>query len=407
MRTKRLNDRFIKSIKPTDKEQFFSDYDGLYLRVAPISDGGGKTWRFRHKPPGAKYPIKKGLGNKQKYPAFGLATARSEVRTINEQIALGIDPFRQRHKELEAASDFINAYAKLKGLTHNPKTMKGEKAYTDVVRNIGYLTENLGDHPPHDYSKLEINSFIRDRLKTITFKGTPVKTGSLRRELNSIQAVFNLVYEEHEIDHFHRFRKLKIPKEKEDKEDKEDFTSDQLNLLRGIIGGSENKIDQIIGLLIDTGMRSSEAVGLASEDIKLGTIPHIVLHKNPMRRLKNRSSQRIIPLVGSSLAVAHCLDLSDKWVFLKYLETENGKSSANASINNRLHIILGPESPTSHSFRHTLATRLRSVECPEYMRKELGGWASSVSEMYGTPTDITNKAGYIEMSLDWVTEVLE
>jgi hypothetical protein len=40
------------------------------------------------------------------------------------------------------------------------------------------------------------------------------------------------------------------------------------------------------------------------------------------------------------------------------------------------------------------------------MRKELGGWASSVSELYGSPTDITNKAAYIEKSLDWVTEIL-
>ncbi len=228
----------------------------------------------------------------------------------------------------------------------------------------------------------------------------------MRRELNSICAVFNLVYEEHEIDHFHRFRKLNIPNFGLDSEERDDFTSDQLDLLRDVVGGSDNKTEQIIGLLIDTGMRSSEAVGLASADVNLGRIPHVVLHKNPMRRLKNRSSQRIIPLVGSSLSAAQCLDLSEEWVFSRWLKTDRGKDTANANVNNRLHRILGPGSPTSHSFRHTLATRLRSVECPEYMRKELGGWASSVSESYGTPTDITNKAAYIKKSLDWVTEIL-
>ena len=228
----------------------------------------------------------------------------------------------------------------------------------------------------------------------------------MRRELNSICAVFNLVYEEHEIDHFHRFRKLNIPNFGLDSEEREDFTSDQLNFLRDVVGGSDNKTEQIIGLLIDTGMRSSEAVGLASRDINLGRIPHVVLHKNPMRRLKNRSSQRIIPLVGSSLSAAQCLDLTEEWVFPRWLKKDRSKDTANANVNNRIHRILGPGSPTSHSFRHTLATRLRSVECPEYMRKELGGWASSVSESYGTPTDITNKAAYIEKSLDWVTEIL-
>ena len=379
-----LSDRKIKSLKPTEQTQWIADHNGLYIRVSSINQGGGKTWRFRYN------KTSKSLG---KYPDINLALVRDLVRGYKEDLALGIDPFRKKEKELEAASDFIEAYTELKGLDKNTK------AFKDVVRNIGKLTENLGDHSPHDYSKIEINGFIRDRLRS-------VKTTSVRRELNSICAVFNLVYEEHEIDHFHRFRKLNIPNLGLDSEERDDFSSDQLNLLRDVVGGSTNKIEQIIGLLIDTGMRSSEAVGLASEDIKLGTIPHVVLHKNPMRRLKNRSSKRIIPLVGSSLAAAHCLDLSEEWIFPKYLKSKNGKNSANASINNRLHKILGPGSPTSHSFRHTLTTRLRSVECPEYMRKELGGWASSVSELYGSPTDIANKAKYIEQSLDWITEIL-
>jgi len=385
-----LSDRKIKSLKPTEKTQWIADHNGLYIRVSSINQGGGKTWRFRYN------KTSKSLG---KYPDINLAFVRDLVRGYKEDLALGIDPFKKKHKKLDAASDFINAYAKLKKLRHDPKTMEGEKAYTDVVRSIGKLTENLGDHPPHNYSKMEINDFISDRLDE-------VKTSSVRRELNSICAVFNLVHEEYEIDHFHRFRKLNIPNEKEDSVEREDFSSDQLNTLRNIVAGSDNKIEQIIGLLIDTGMRSGEAVGLASSDIKLGRIPHIVLHKNPKRRLKNKSSQRIIPLVGSSLDAAHCLDLSDEWLFRKYLKTENGKNSANGAINKRIHKILGPGSPTSHSFRHTLATRLRSVECPEYMRKELGGWASSVSELYGSPTDITNKAKYIKQSLDWVTEIL-
>ena len=386
-----LTDRFIKSLKPGEKEKFIADYNGLYIRVAPLHQGGSVTFKFKYKKPGSKFPIKKLMG---KYVVeITLEEARELVRGYKKDLATGIDPFKKKQKELKAASDFIEAYSILKGLDED------SKAYKDVVRNMGYLTSNLGDHPPHEYSKVEINSFIRDRCKS-------VKTTSVRREFNSICAVFNLVFEEHEIDHFHRFRKLRIPKEGLDSEERDDFTSDQLNLVRDIVGGSPNKVDQIIGLLIDTGMRSSEAVGLASRDIKLGTIPHVILHKNPMRPLKTRSSQRIIPLVGSSLAAAKCLDLSEEWIFAKYLKTERGKDSANAAVNKRLHKILGPGSPTSHSFRHTLTTRLRSFECPEDIREELGGWASSVSAKYGTPTDIINKAGYIEKALDWVTEIL-
>lgn len=387
-----LTDRFIKSVKPGPKERFISDFDGLYLRIAAADKGGNKTWKFHYKPPGAKYPIKKGLG---KYPELELAEARDLVRDHNKTLSKGIDPFKKK-KEINLASEFLQPYAKLKGLD------KTSKKYKRVDRDLNYLIQSLGDRSPHEYSKSEINDFISERL-------LEVKTLSVRRELDSICAVFNLVYEQHEIDHFHKFRKLIIPREAEDKLERADFTSDQLEVLREIILGSDNIREQIIGLLIDTGMRSSEAVGLASADIHLGKIPHIVLHKNPFRRLKTKSSQRIIPLVGSSLAAARCLDLSDQWVFPGYLNDEKQEfktDNANGSINKRLRSILGPGSPTSHSFRHTLATRLRSVECPEYMRKELGGWASSVSELYGSPTDITNKAAYIEKSLDWVTEIL-
>ena len=381
-----LTDRYIQSIKPKDKEKFYSDTNGLYLRVGPTSEGGGKTWRFRYD------KTSKSLG---KYPEVELAEVRDLVRKIRKQLAKGIDPFKQL-KEIEIASDFIEPYATLKGL------LKESKAYKRIVRDISSLTESLGDRPPHEYSKTEINDFISERL-------LEVKTLSVRRELDSMCAVFNLVYEQYEIDHFHKFRKLIIPRESEDREERGDFTSDQLDILRHVIYGSDNIREQIIGLLIDTGMRSSEAVGLASADVHLGKIPHIVLHKNPFRKLKTKSSQRIIPLVGSSLAASKHLDLSGEWVFPGYLNKEIqgfNTDNANGAINKRLKSILGPESPTTHSFRHTLATRLRSVECPEYMRKELGGWASSVSEMYGTPTDITNKAKYIETSLDWVTEIL-
>jgi len=36
--------------------------------------------------------------------------------------------------------------------------------------------------------------------------------------------------------------------------------------------------------------------------------------------------------------------------------------------------------------RGAIVTRLRDAECPEYIRKEIDGWASSLSEKYGSPT---------------------
>jgi integrase len=247
---------------------------------------------------------------------------------------------------------------------------------------------------------MEINSFIKARLDI------GIKTGTVRRNFNSINAVFNKVNTEHEIDHFHRFNSPNIPHLGEDKKDRKDFTAKELLTLSEATKDSSNTTDQIIGLLIDTGMRCGEVVGLACEDIVLNAQPsHLILHKNIHRRLKTKSSQRVIPLVGTSLCVAKNLNLEGGWVFNKYIDdtTEQFKTnSANNTVNNRIRVILkNTSSPSSHSFRHTLATRLRDAECPEYMRKEIGGWATSLSEKYGSPTDLQVKAEYIKKSINY------
>ena len=58
----------------------------------------------------------------------------------------------------------------------------------------------------------------------------------------------------------------------------------------------------LVGLISDTGLRLSEATGLAIDDIVLDTeIPHLIIQPHPWRRLKTKGSHRTIPFVGFSL----------------------------------------------------------------------------------------------------------
>ena len=60
-----------------------------------------------------------------------------------------------------------------------------------------------------------------------------------------------------------------------------------------------------MALISDTGMRLSEAAGLARDDIVLDAdIPHIIIRPHPWRRLKTKGSERTLPLVGYSLWAA-------------------------------------------------------------------------------------------------------
>ena len=53
--------------------------------------------------------------------------------------------------------------------------------------------------------------------------------------------------------------------------------------------------------LLDTGCRLAEIAGLLKSDVFLDDdIPHIVIRPHPHRRFKNRTSERVVPLVGIS-----------------------------------------------------------------------------------------------------------
>ncbi len=68
------------------------------------------------------------------------------------------------------------------------------------------------------------------------------------------------------------------------------------------LDGLNIKARTILLVMVNTGTRPSEIAGLLPEEIKLtGRVPHILIQPNANRHLKNRHSERYIPLTGVSL----------------------------------------------------------------------------------------------------------
>jgi len=291
-------------------------------------------------------------------------------------------------------SEYVQPYAELKGFKENSKQLK------DTARAVKQLTDKFADRPPHKYSRQEINEFIKYRLYS------DVKTSTVERNFNILNAMINKVNIEYEIDEVHRFAKPNIPKKGEDKKERKNFSPEHFKILRSGLQGSSNDVDCLIKIILDTGMRVGEVVGLASQDVNLDCeTPHITLQKNPFRRLKTKNSERLVPLVGLALESIKHLNLDTPWLFERYLNNDKTafkSTSASNTINNRIRKILQgfPDVPTAHSFRHTMQTRLRDVECPEDVRKEILGWRSGISERYGSPTDLKIKAEYMLKTLE-------
>jgi len=295
------------------------------------------------------------------------------------------------------ASDYPAMYIQAQQKAADPKFCNKAKVAME------FLLEVLADKPPAQYTRAELNQLINHHIAN--GKRSPT---SIDRILRTLRAMFNKVSLEFDLhdDKSHVFINLKFPQlETTDTTDRKEFTEEQLGELRKILGKNKQQpvTMNMIGLLMDTGLRINEACGLRWEDVSLESeCPSICIHRNPFRRLKTKNSKRFIPLVGCALEAMVALKSQargSEWVFEGYIDEVKGMTkndSASDDVNKLLRKILGEDAPTSYGFRHAITTRLRNNDCPKEILEQLNGWAKSTSDRYGSQHDLKTKKTYLQ-----------
>ena len=135
--------------------------------------------------------------------------------------------------------------------------------------------------------------------------------------------------------------------------------------------GLSQDLQLFICAMADTGSRISELVGLDAEtgDIMLDAdIPYIHIRPNAIRKLKTPDSERIIPLVGSSLYAFQQMPKG----FTRYTGRPDSLSSALNKWFRENNILPSPYH-TLYSLRHCFQDRLIAVEAPDRVQAELMG----------------------------------
>jgi len=276
---------------------------------------------------------------------------------------------------------------------------KGEekKFAADARRVMTGLIDVVGDKPFEFVSRADARSYVDAELA----RGSA--TSSVRRRLSTIVAVFSQYAREHEIERTNPFSELKIMGEGSDSKERQPFSVEDLRKTVEMCRAVDDEARWITAMLADTGARLAEIVGLPLSDIVLDAeVPHIVIQEHPWRSLKNKDSKRVVPLVGASLwAAQRVVDAAlpgARFAFTKYTSESSCKAtSASATIAKWLRG-RGIEH-TAHELRHTMADRLREVQCPEDIRKSIGGWASAdVASRYG-------KGYSLSVMAMWLTRV--
>ena len=145
----------------------------------------------------------------------------------------------------------------------------------------------------------------------------------------------------------------------------------------------------LVALISDTGLRLAEAVGALKDDIHIrpGEVPFIRVRPHPWRRLKTKSSERDVPLVGAALWAAQRILASQTQGPFAFPSYNSGAASqansASAALNKWMKSVTKSDY-TIHGFRHSLRDRLRSVECPSELIDSIGGWTTEgVGQSYG------------------------
>ncbi|MDA9900408.1 tyrosine-type recombinase/integrase, partial [Planktomarina temperata] len=236
-----------------------------------------------------------------------------------------------------------------------------------------------GDRDVRDYTRQDAKLFVH----YLEMKGN--KTATIRRRINSLSAIMNYAYSELDLDKRNPFTRLFIQNEGADVFKRGTFANDQLKWGYDKALSSGGTVKLLMPLLGETGCRLAEIVGLRLEDIDLDNeLLHI--RPNSARRLKNKTSERVLPLVGyAKLAIDQVqIQAYDEWLFPQYIKSGHCYAThASNAVNKWLKKDF--EGLTAHSLRHTFRDRLRAVECPMDMIDQIGGWKSitSIGNSYG------------------------
>ena len=165
-------------------------------------------------------------------------------------------------------------------------------------RNAEYVAKAIGNKPIASFSSSEAAQFRDWCLE----QGMTIST--VKRVFGSVRAIINLVMREHGIEGSNAFSGTFMP-DRGDASTRQPIPTDKLRSIQLRCQTTDDEPRWLVALISDTGMRLSEAAGLARDDIVLDAdISHVIIRPHPWRGLKTKGSERTLPLVGASLWAA-------------------------------------------------------------------------------------------------------
>ena len=217
------------------------------------------------------------------------------------------------------------------------------------------------------------------------------KPSTTRRRINSLRAIINRYFRDHEIEKRNPFSNPGIKDGGGSAGDRLPFNKDHLKLIDRYFDKAPRLTDEIrhiMALMKLTGARPLEIGGLDASDLILDhDIPHLWIRNNPHRRIKTKGSQRRIPLIGDALIAAQA-EFEAKPKGPLFTKSCHDSSCLSHRMNKMIRKAGVPKSRrlVAYSFRHTLEEAMRAAGVKEHTQKRiLGHTDTSMTGRYGAP----------------------
>ena len=160
----------------------------------------------------------------------------------------------QGTSELPLLSEMLETYLTTKGRG------KADLFFVNARRNIGYVLSAIGDQSIDLYSKTDAVRF-RDWLVN---KG--LQSSSIHRVFSSVRAIINFSINEFGYSFSNPFAGVYIAND-EEHEKRRSLTPSELQILSLSCREEDDELRHLLALLVNTGMRLSEATGLHTSDM--------------------------------------------------------------------------------------------------------------------------------------------
>lgn len=311
---------------------------------------------------------------------------RAKLRMISTEIAIAQGTLRRPKPKLTYC---LRLMLEDRGRGRDTQREDWLRYERERKRIVAELIRRIGDKDITTVSRADARSFLTHLEKD------GYSAGSVKKQIAFLKAMFDFGF--HELEHggINPWGKLKVVVPEDDDENGVSFEYTEVRTLLSKITTINDELQDIIRLLACTGARLGEICGLELGDVDLKDNT-ISLRYNSIRRLKNKKSIRVIPVVDDQALAAlgarvRRMEAGERQapVFPRY-GRRNGSGSASAALGKWLTKIKlrdpkADKPKTTHSLRHTFKDALRELGIHRDLANMLQGHtAGDVASDYGS-----------------------